>query len=64
MTQHSVPFLTRVNKRQAPDYYNFIKNPMDFGTMTKKLKELRYKSKAEFVADLDLIWNNCLKYNS
>lgn len=31
--------------------------------MTKKLKLLSYKSKAEFVADLDLIWSNCLKYN-
>lgn len=36
---------------------------MDLGTMTKKLKTLVYKSKAEFVHDLDLIWNNCLKYN-
>lgn len=32
--------------------------------MTKKLKSLQYKSKAEFVADLDLIWSNCLKYNA
>jgi transcriptional activator SPT7 len=37
---------------------------MDLGTMTKKLKTLTYKSKAEFVADLDLIWANCLKYNA
>ncbi|CAD6503020.1 BgTH12-02691 [Blumeria graminis f. sp. triticale] len=37
---------------------------MDLGTMTKKLKTLTYKSKAEFVADLNLIWNNCLKYNA
>src|SRR5450432_4196801 len=37
---------------------------MDLGTMTKKLKTLVYKSKAEFVADLDLIWSNCLKYNA
>jgi transcriptional activator SPT7 len=37
---------------------------MDLGTMTKKLKTLTYKSKAEFVADLDLIWSNCLKYNA
>jgi transcriptional activator SPT7 len=36
---------------------------MDLGTMTRKLKTLVYKSKAEFVADLDLIWSNCLKYN-
>jgi len=32
--------------------------------MTKKLKTVSYKSKAEFVADLDLIWSNCLKYNA
>ena len=32
--------------------------------MTKKLKTLTYKSKKEFVDDLDLIWNNCLKYNA
>lgn len=31
--------------------------------MTKKLKSLSYKSKAEFVTDLNLIWDNCLKYN-
>ncbi|KAH8661457.1 hypothetical protein BGZ60DRAFT_381265 [Tricladium varicosporioides] len=64
MTEYSAPFLTRVNKREAPDYYNIIKHPMDLGTMTKKLKTLTYKSKAEFVADLDLIWSNCLKYNA
>ncbi|KKA30986.1 hypothetical protein TD95_002940 [Thielaviopsis punctulata] len=62
-TEYSTPFLTRVNKREAPDYYNIIKQPMDLGSMTKKLKSLAYKSKAEFVADLNLIWDNCLKYN-
>ena len=31
--------------------------------MTKKLKQLNYKSKADFVTDLNLIWDNCLKYN-
>jgi transcriptional activator SPT7 len=36
---------------------------MDLGTMTKKLKQLAYKSKTDFVADLNLIWDNCLKYN-
>lgn len=37
---------------------------MDLGSMTKKLKNLQYKSKMEFVADLNLIWDNCLRYNS
>ncbi|KAG9230315.1 putative transcriptional activator SPT7 [Amylocarpus encephaloides] len=64
MTEYSAPFLTRVNKREAPDYYHVIKTPMDLGSMTKKLKTIQYKSKAEFVADLDLIWGNCLKYNA
>ncbi|KXH51550.1 hypothetical protein CNYM01_09711 [Colletotrichum nymphaeae SA-01] len=62
-TEYSTPFLQRVNKRDAPDYYNLIKQPMDMGSMTKKIKSLTYKSKAEFVTDLNLIWDNCLRYN-
>ncbi|KAK3941355.1 bromodomain-containing protein [Diplogelasinospora grovesii] len=62
-TEYSTPFLNRVNKRDAPDYYNFIKQPMDLGSMTKKLKGLQYKSKTDFVIDLNLIWDNCLRYN-
>lgn len=57
------PFLQKVNKRDAPDYYQVIKHPMDLGTMFKKLKNLAYKSKKDFVADLNLIWANCLHYN-
>ena len=80
MTEHSSPFLTNVKKRDAPDYGNskwrhrnqrestnhipVIKHPMDLGLMTKKLKQLTYQSKAEFVDDLKLIWSNCLKYNN
>ncbi|KAH7625665.1 hypothetical protein B0T09DRAFT_392836 [Sordaria sp. MPI-SDFR-AT-0083] len=62
-TEYSTPFLTKVNKRDAHDYYNIIKQPMDLGTMAKRLKTLHYKSKAEFVTDLNLIWDNCLRYN-
>ena len=32
--------------------------------MTKKLKALQYRSKQDFVDDLNLIWANCLKYNT
>jgi transcriptional activator SPT7 len=62
--EHAHPFLQRVNKREAPDYYTVIKQPMDIGTMMKKLKQFQYKSKKEFVDDLMLIWSNCLKYNA
>ncbi|KAF8444335.1 hypothetical protein BGX38DRAFT_713995 [Terfezia claveryi] len=67
-TEHSTAFLNRVNKREVPDYFTgrwarLIKTPMDLGTVLKKLKQLAYRSKAEFVADLDLIWQNCFTYN-
>nr|POE93217.1 transcriptional activator spt7 [Quercus suber] len=64
MTEYAQPFLQRVSKREAPDYSNVIKHPMDIGTMIRKLKQFSYKSKKEFVEDLNLIWGNCLKYNS
>lgn len=32
--------------------------------MTKKLKAVQYKSKQDFVTDLNLIWSNCLTYNA
>ncbi|RPA77968.1 hypothetical protein BJ508DRAFT_212407 [Ascobolus immersus RN42] len=63
-TEHSTAFLNRVNKREAPHYFEIIKQPMDLGTVMKKLRGYVYKSKKEFVDDLDLIWENCLKYNS
>ena len=61
--KHSKPFLRPVNKREAPDYHQSIKRPMDLSTMTQKLKTFQYNSKREIVDDLDLIWRNCLRYN-
>lgn len=63
-TEHSTAFLNKVTKRDVPDYYNIIKNPMDLGTLMKKLKNLEYKSKKEFADDVALIWQNCLTYNA
>ncbi|KAK9721801.1 Transcriptional activator spt7 [Basidiobolus ranarum] len=63
-TEHSLPFLNKVSKREAPDYFDIVKHPMDLGTMGKKLKTFQYKSKAEFTVDLNLIYANCLAYNT
>lgn len=62
--KHSFPFLNKVNKRDAPDYYEVIRNPMDLGFMGKKLRAKKYFKKEEFESDLNLIWENCLYYNS
>ncbi|UZJ56344.1 hypothetical protein CBS101457_005664 [Exobasidium rhododendri] len=63
-SEHAAAFLTKVAKRDAPDYYDVIKSPMDLGTMLRNIKSGRYKTKAQFMRDLDLIWDNCLTYNS
>ncbi|KAI7819066.1 hypothetical protein BC939DRAFT_271367 [Gamsiella multidivaricata] len=63
-TEHSTPFLNKVNKREAPDYFQVIKHPMDLGTVLKKLKAFAYQSKTQFANDLYLIYSNCLLYNS
>ncbi|KAI5957283.1 SPT7 [Candida jiufengensis] len=63
-TEHSTFFLNKVSKREAPNYGLIIKKPMDLNTVLKKLKNLSYNSKKEFVDDLMLIWSNCLTYNA
>jgi hypothetical protein len=61
---HCLPFLHRVSKKEVPDYHLIIKRPMDLSAMLKKLKSHEYKSKVDFVADLNLIYDNCMTYNT
>lgn len=63
-TEHSTAFLNKVSKREAPNYNDVIKTPMDLNTVMRKLRALQYNSKKEFIDDLNLIWSNCLTYNS
>ncbi|KAJ3124423.1 Transcriptional activator spt7 [Nowakowskiella sp. JEL0407] len=58
------PFLQKVTRKEAPNYFNVIKTPMDLGTIAKKLKSKNYKSKMDFKKDLDLVWENCLTFNT
>ena len=37
------------NQNYAPGYYEMIKEPMDLGLMSKKIKANKYTSKALFV---------------
>ncbi len=45
------------------DYFDIISNPMDLGTVRKKITHNSYGSAKEFVYDMNLIWTNCYKYN-
>ena len=51
------------HKLMIPDYIDIIPNPMDLGTVRKKLNHNCYSSVKEFAADMSLIWLNCYKYN-
>ncbi|KAK9171365.1 Bromodomain protein [Cryptosporidium meleagridis] len=56
-------FAEPVNAEFVPDYYQVIKNPMDFSTMRKKVSQDEYKDFDSFVDDIKLIISNCYTYN-
>ena len=45
------------------DYFDIIQNPMDFGTIKKKLTFNVYHNVHEFINDMKLVFDNCVKYN-
>ncbi|XP_027157749.1 uncharacterized protein LOC113759381 isoform X1 [Coffea eugenioides] len=47
-----------------PDYFDAIVSPMDFGTICNNLElGLKYRDAADVYKDVQLIWDNCSKYN-
>ncbi|KAF2470688.1 Bromodomain-containing protein [Lindgomyces ingoldianus] len=46
-----------------PQYREYVKNPMDLSTMESKLKEGKYSTVRDFMADLDLIIDNSVTFN-
>lgn len=45
------------------DYYDIIKEPMDLGTVKKKMDFKQYANPEEFRSDIELMCNNCFVYN-
>ncbi|KAK6267196.1 hypothetical protein QUC31_018033 [Theobroma cacao] len=52
-----------VVKLNIPDYVNVIKQPMDLGTIKKKITSGAYASPMEFHADVRLTFSNAMTYN-
>ncbi|XVE54522.1 hypothetical protein DITRI_Ditri03aG0088500 [Diplodiscus trichospermus] len=52
-----------VVKLNIPDYFTFIKHPMDLGTVKKKLVSGQYPSPLDFAADVRLTFSNAMTYN-
>ncbi|CAL1535229.1 unnamed protein product [Lymnaea stagnalis] len=56
-------FLFPVNQKEVPDYYRIIKRPMDMQTMRENVRQKRYRSREDFLTDLNQIIENSKLYN-
>uniref|UniRef100_A0A673CVY1 Bromodomain adjacent to zinc finger domain 2B n=1 Tax=Sphaeramia orbicularis TaxID=375764 RepID=A0A673CVY1_9TELE len=57
------PFLSPVNQKSVPGYRKVIKKPMDFSTIREKLTNNQYLSLESFIMDVNLVFDNCEKFN-
>ncbi|XP_039525016.1 bromodomain-containing protein 3b isoform X4 [Pimephales promelas] len=63
--QFAWPFYTPVDaiKLNLPDYNKVIKNPMDMGTIKKRLENNYYWTAGECMQDFNTMFTNCYIYN-
>ncbi|XP_071120255.1 uncharacterized protein [Mytilus edulis] len=59
----SWPFLDPVEEEIAPGYHEIIKKPMDLSTIEKRLTSGGYRTTKKFVADFNLMINNCFQFS-
>ena len=59
------PFLEPVDPvaMNIPTYFDYVKHPMDLGTMQEKLSNWEYHSMEEFEKDMKLVFSNCYAFN-
>uniref|UniRef100_A0A1A9ZBU0 Nucleosome-remodeling factor subunit NURF301 n=1 Tax=Glossina pallidipes TaxID=7398 RepID=A0A1A9ZBU0_GLOPL len=58
------PFMEPVDPKEAPDYYNVIKEPMDLKQIEEKVNKNIYLKLSEFIGDMTKVFDNCRYYNS
>ena len=61
----SAPFREPVNivALNIPNYPDIIKQPMDLGTVDRRLKSSSYDKVSDFITDFNLIVDNCITFN-
>ncbi|KAF8778138.1 transcription initiation factor TFIID subunit 1-like [Argiope bruennichi] len=57
------PFWKPVSAKQAPNYYDIIDKPMDLFSMKEKVRKHLYRSREDFIVDLQQILDNSTLYN-
>uniref|UniRef100_M4AP04 Protein polybromo-1 n=1 Tax=Xiphophorus maculatus TaxID=8083 RepID=M4AP04_XIPMA len=56
-------FMVKPSKKDYPDYYNVILEPMDLKTIEHKIKNERYGNEEELIEDMKLMFRNARHYN-
>lgn len=57
------PFWNNVSKKDVPDYYDIIKQPISFQRIKDRLNCLVYGSPQEVLEDVALLFRNAVEYN-
>lgn len=57
------PFMFPVNAKLVPDYYRIVQRPNDLQTIRENLRQKKYQSREEFLADVNQIVENSSLYN-
>ena len=60
---YSKLFLMPVKKKDYPDYFEIVKQPMDLGSMKNKTKRSEYKTSQDLLNDFDLMIKASELYN-
>merc|ERR1719479_393839 len=55
-------FVHLPSKRELPDYYQNISNPISLSVIKKKIRTGDYSTIQQLAADLELMFNNCKTY--
>ncbi|CAG2166654.1 unnamed protein product [Oppiella nova] len=56
-------FNEAVKPKEAPDYYEIIKTPIDLSTIRLRNSEGKYWTRDQFLKDIQLIYENSVEYN-
>lgn len=56
-------FMEKPSRKDYPDYYKLILEPIDMKTIGKKIKQDKYPSVTALVEDFNLMFTNARHYN-
>jgi histone acetyltransferase len=63
--QSSWPFLSPVDRKAVPDYYEHIKFPMDMKTVAERIKtNYSVNRQRLYIADMKRVFTNCRAFNA